>query len=226
MSAMQEWIRGRRVALAPVASITNSIYRRICKELGADYCVTELVSSEALSRESLRSYELARFTPAERPIAVQIFGGDAAKMAHATDLVNELEPDAIDINMGCPARKVTRNAGGSDLLRDLERLGHVVAAVVARAQRPVSVKIRAGWDERSLVAVEAARIIESEGAQWVTLHPRTRSQRFGGRARWDLIAAVRDAVRIPVIGNGDTRGLSAPIGGGTRGRRRTRGAAA
>jgi nifR3 family TIM-barrel protein len=203
MSALQEWIRGRRVALAPVASITNSIYRRLCKEQGADYCVTELVSSEALSRESLRSYELAHFTPAERPIAVQIFGGDPAKMAHATDLVNELEPDAIDINMGCPARKVTRNAGGSDLLRDLDRLGRVVAAVVARAERPVSVKIRAGWDEQSLVAVEAARIIESEGAQWMTLHPRTRSQRFGGRARWELIAAVKDAVRIPVIGNGD-----------------------
>jgi len=200
---LQEWLRGRRVALAPVASITNSIYRRLCKEQGADYCVTELVSSEALTRESLRSYELARFTAQERPVAVQIFGGDPEKMALATELVNELEPDGIDINMGCPARKVVRNAGGSDLLRDLPRLGRVVAAVVKRARFPVSVKIRAGWDEKSLIAVEAARIIEAEGGQWVTLHARTRSQGFGGRARWDWIAAVKDAVRIPVIGNGD-----------------------
>jgi len=203
MSTMQEWIRGRRVALAPVASITNSIYRRICKEQGADYCVTELVSSEALTRESLRSYKLARFQPSERPLAVQIFGGDPDKMALAAELVSELEPEAVDINMGCPARKVTRNAGGSDLLRDLPRLGRVVAAVVRRATRPVSVKIRAGWDERSVVAVEAARVIESEGAQWVTLHPRTRSQGFGGRARWDLITQIKEAVAIPVIGNGD-----------------------
>ena len=203
MSALQEWLRGKRVALAPVASITNSVYRRLCKEQGADYCVTELVSSEALTRDSLHSYDLARFTAAERPIAVQIFGGEPEKLAAATELVNELQPDAIDINMGCPARKVTRNAGGSDLLRDLPRLGRVVEAVVARAAVPVSVKLRAGWDEQSLVAVEAAHIAESAGAQWLTLHPRTRAQRFSGRARWELIAAVKDTVRIPVIGNGD-----------------------
>lgn len=203
MENLQEWLRGRRVALAPVASITNSIYRRLCKEQGADYCVTELVSSEALTRDSLRSFDLARFTPVERPVAVQIFGGDPVKMGRAAELVNELEPDAIDINMGCPARKVVRNAGGSDLLRDLPRLGRVVAAVVARAQTPVSVKIRAGWDEQSIVAVEAARIIESEGAQWMSLHARTKTQGFGGRACWDWIAAVKAAVGIPVIGNGD-----------------------
>jgi nifR3 family TIM-barrel protein len=200
---LQERMRGRLVALAPVASITNSIYRRLCKEQGADYCVTELVSSEALTRDSLRSYELARFTPGERPVAVQIFGGDPEKMARAVDLVNELQPDAIDINMGCPARKVVRNAGGSDLLRDLPRLGRVVAAVVRRASVPVSVKIRAGWDESSINAMESARVIEAEGAQWLTLHARTRAQGFGGRARWELIAQVKRAVGIPVIGNGD-----------------------
>ncbi len=204
MHELQAFLRQRQVALAPVASITNSIYRRICKRFGADYVVTELVSSDALSRESLRSYELARFTAEERPVAVQIFGGDCENMGHAAALVNEMQPDAIDINMGCPARKVVRNAGGSDLLRDLPRLARVVRAVVHEAgATPVSVKIRAGWDEGSIVAVEAARIIESEGAQWITVHPRTRKQGFGGAARWEIIAAVKDSVRIPVIGNGD-----------------------
>ena len=203
MSRLQDRMRERLVALAPVASVTDSVYRRICKRFGADYVVTELVSSEGLNRESLKSYELARFTPAERPVAVQIFGGDPETMAHAADLVNELRPDAIDINMGCPARKVVRNAGGSDLLRDLPRLGRVVRAVVARAAVPVSVKIRAGWDEGSINAVDAARIIEAEGAQWITVHPRTRKQGFSGAARWEIIHAVKQAVRIPVIGNGD-----------------------
>ncbi len=206
MELLQRRLRQRLVALAPVASITNSIYRRICKRYGADYAVTELVSSDALSRDSLRSYELARFTEAERPVAVQIFGGDAELMGRAAGLVAELRPDAIDINMGCPARKVVRSAGGSDLLRDLPRLAQVVRAVVRQAPVPVSVKIRAGWDESSINAVEAARIIEAEGAQWITVHPRTRKQGFGGAARWEIIAAVKQAVRIPVIGNGDIVG--------------------
>ena len=203
MQPVQEGIRGGWVALAPVASITNSIYRRICKRFGADYCVTELVSSEGLTRETLRSYELAQFTEAERPLAVQIFGGDPEKMALAAELVNEMRPDAIDINMGCPARKVVRRAGGSSLLRDLPRLAEVVRSVVRVARTPVSVKIRAGWDDSSINAVEVARIIEAEGAAWITVHPRTRKQGFGGRARWEIIRAVQESVRIPVIGNGD-----------------------
>jgi nifR3 family TIM-barrel protein len=205
MMSLRSKMRNRMVALAPVASITNSIYRRICKRYGADYVVTELVSSEGLGRDSLRSYELARFTEAERPVAVQIFGGDPEKMARATELVHEMRPDAIDINMGCPARKVVRNAGGSNLLRDLPRLASVVRAVVGRATLPVSVKIRAGWDEGSITAVEAARIVEAEGAQWITVHPRTRKQGFGGEARWEIIREVKNAVRIPVVGNGDIR---------------------
>jgi nifR3 family TIM-barrel protein len=205
MNELQERLRQKLVALAPVASITNSVFRRICKRFGADYVVSELVSSEALTRESLRSFALAQFTEMERPIAVQIFGGNPERMGRAADLVNEMRPDAIDINVGCPARKVVRSAGGSDLLRDLPRLARVVRAVVERAAVPVSVKIRAGWDESSINAVEAARIIEAEGAQWITVHPRTRAQGFSGMARWEIIRDVKNAVAIPVVGNGDIR---------------------
>jgi tRNA-dihydrouridine synthase B len=203
MNDMQDWMRQGRVALAPVASITNSIYRRICKRFGADFAVTELVSSEGLTRDSLRSFALARFQEIERPIAVQIFGGNPEKMGLAAELGNEMRPEAIDINMGCPARKIVSNCGGSSLLRDTKLLGEVVRAVVRKANVPVSVKIRSGWDEDCINATEVARVIEAEGGQWVTVHARTRKQGFGGKARWDIIRDVKQAVNIPVVGNGD-----------------------
>jgi tRNA-dihydrouridine synthase B len=203
MITMQDRMRQRLVALAPVASITNSIYRRICKRFGADFAVTELVSSEGLTRDSLRSYKLARFEESERPIAVQIFGGDPEKMGRAAELVNEMRPDAVDINMGCPARKVVAHCGGSSLMRDTTLLAQVVRAVVQASEAPVSVKIRAGWDDSCINAVDVARVIEAEGGQWVTVHPRTRKQGFGGQARWDIIRDVKRAVSIPVVGNGD-----------------------
>lgn len=195
----------RPVALAPMAGVTNWPFRLLCKEQGCGMVVTEFVSDKALLFDSKRTREMIQLLPAERPAAIQIFGADPDTMARAAVRVVELAgPDWVDINMGCPAPKVTKGRGGSSLLKEPETAAEIVRQVVrAVSPLPVSVKMRIGWDAKSINAVEMALRLEDAGAQMLTVHGRTREQHYSGRADWGVIAQVAAAVRIPVIGNGD-----------------------
>lgn len=193
------------LALSPMAGVTNWPFRLLCKEQGCGLVVTEFVSDKALLFDSKRTREMIELLPEERPAAVQIFGSDADTMARAAVRVVELAgPDLVDINMGCPAPKITKGRGGSSLLREPETAEEIVRQVVkAVSPLPVSVKMRIGWDANSINALEMAKRVEDAGAQMLTVHGRTREQHYSGRANWEVIAQVAAAVRIPVMGNGD-----------------------
>jgi nifR3 family TIM-barrel protein len=187
-----------------MAGVAEAPFRRLCRRFGADVVVSEFLSSEGLRRGSARTLEMAAFDPEERPIGIQIFGAEPAAMAEAAAVVTEtFGPEFVDINFGCPVKKVVKRSGGSGCLKDLRLVGAIVRAVVAATPLPVTVKIRSGWDEATRDPVGIARACEDAGARALTLHPRTRAQLFGGSARWEEIAAVVRAVAIPVIGNGD-----------------------
>ena len=191
--------------LAPMAGVTNTVFRRLCKGLGADVLTTEFVSAEGILHRNERTRRYLDFHPEERPLGVQLFGADPGRLAEAARAVIDwVAPDFIDLNFGCPASKVVCKNGGSSLLRDSPLLASVAAAVVqAAGSVPVTAKIRTGWDARSVNAVEVSRILEAVGVQRIAVHGRTREQGYSGPADWSLIAEVADSVAIPVIGNGD-----------------------
>lgn len=190
--------------LAPQAGVSESPFRRLCRRFGADVVVSEFVSAEGIRRGDRRTWEYLRFDDAERPIGVQIFGAEPAAMADAARLVEEVyRPDFVDINFGCPAKKVVSRNGGSGCLRDLPLVQSIIRAVAAAIELPTTVKIRSGWSEELRHPVEIALRCQEAGARALTLHARTRTQMYGGRANWDEIAAVVAAVDIPVVGNGD-----------------------
>lgn len=210
------WLAAGRfpLYLAPMAGFTDSPFRRLCKEQGADVLVTEFANAEGLIRGTPRVWNDLHFTPAERPLGVQIFGGEPALMAEAARQVAEkMRPDFIDINYGCPADKVTCRNAGSSLLRDLPLLEQIAAAVVNAVSIPVTAKIRLGWDEKSIVAPEAARRLEGAGIRALAVHGRTKEQGYRGGADWGVITQVAAAVAIPVIGNGsvDTPAMAARL---------------
>ena len=192
--------------LAPQAGVSESPFRRLCRDFGADVVVTEFVSADGVVRGNVRTRDYLRFDPEERPIGVQIFGADPTMMAEGAALVEELfAPDFVDINFGCPVKKIVRRNGGSGCLRDLDLVGAIIRTVRDAVRLPVSVKIRSGYDDDSRDPVAIGRRCEEAGARWITLHPRTRADMYGGEARWDEIAALVATLSIPVIGNGDVR---------------------
>lgn len=194
-----------KIVVAPMAGISNMTFRRICKSMGASLVVAEMVSDKAITYGNEKTFELLRMNDDERPISQQIFGSDVKSFVEAAKIVEEkMKPDIIDINMGCPVPKVAvKNQAGSALLKNPEKVGEIIKAVVGAVNVPVTVKIRSGWDQSSINAVEIAKIAEANGASAITVHARTRAQGYAGKADWNIIKEVVNAVDIPVVGNGD-----------------------
>src|SRR3954454_3933499 len=192
--------------LAPMAGVSESPFRRLCRRFGADVVVTEFLSAEGIRRENAATLDKLRFGADERPIGVQIFGADPEAMGEADRLVTDVfQPEFIDINFGCPVKKVVRRNGGSGCLKDLSLVESVIRSVSASTHLPVTVKIRSGWSEDTRNLVQIALRCQDAGARALALHPRTRTQMYSGSARWEEIAAVAAALEIPVIGNGDIK---------------------
>src|ERR1700694_3005568 len=189
--------------LAPMAGVTDTLFRRVIRGLGGcGLLMTEFTSSEGITRSAKKTLRYLYFQEDEHPITAQLFGANPEVMAEAAKMVEDLGYDAVDINLGCPAKKVVKGRG-SGLLRAMPLLQQIFRAVRAAVKIPLTIKLRAGWDENSVVAVDVAKLAESVGVEGIAVHPRTRMQGYAGNADWNIIAAVKQAVRIPLIGNGD-----------------------
>ncbi|HEY2573828.1 MAG TPA: tRNA dihydrouridine synthase DusB [Verrucomicrobiaceae bacterium] len=203
---MLSWLAAGRfpLYLAPMAGVTDSVFRSLCKELGADVMVTEFVSAEGIMQADGRTRKYTEFDEHQRPLGVQLFGADGKRMGEAARKIADWkQPDFIDINFGCPVNKVVAKNGGSSLLKDCPLLSSVARDLVKSSPVPVTAKMRIGWDQNQINAVEVARLLEDSGIRALAVHGRTRAQGYTGRADWDVIAQVADSVSIPVIGNGD-----------------------
>lgn len=195
----------KTAALAPMASVADKAYRLMCKEFGAAYLVSEMISSKGLCFGDKKTARLCEIEEQERPMALQLFGEEPVYMGKAAYMLNQYEPDIIDINMGCPVPKIVGNGSGSALMKSPKTAYEIAKAVVESAGCPVTVKIRAGWDNDSINAPELAKMLEQAGVSAIAVHGRTRTQFYSGEADWEIIKKVKQSVKIPVIGNGDVK---------------------
>lgn len=203
-------IKGKAVC-APMAGITNIVYRSIAKKYGASLVYTEMISDKALCFNSENTYKMIELNKDEHPVALQLFGGEKEYLVKAVEILNETEADILDINMGCPVPKVIKSQAGSFWLKDLNDSKEKVRAIVKASKKPVTAKIRLGWDENSINVVETAKMLEEAGVSAICVHARTRSQLYTGKARLEYIKLVKESVNIPVIGNGDIKSLDDAI---------------
>lgn len=196
-------ILDNKVFLSPMAGVTDLPFRLICKEQDCGMLYTEMINAKALCYDDQNTKKMLKIEAEEHPVAVQIFGSDPAFMAGAAEILNEYPNEILDINMGCPAPKVIKNGDGSALMKNPKLAEEVLKAVVNKSKKPVTLKIRKGWDDNSVNAVEIAKIAEASGISALAIHGRTREQYYSGKADWDIIAKIKESIDIPVIGNGD-----------------------